>query len=69
MLNQTGQSVPYTISYDNSGIRSLTTPVVLTRNHRKNRWWTRSFRVTVPAQPNAVEGDYQDLITLTIAAN
>jgi len=69
MLNQTGQAVPYTISYDNSGVRSLATPVVLSRSHRKQRWWTRSFRVTVPAQPNAVAGDYQDLITLTIAAN
>lgn len=69
MVNQTGQTVPYTIRYDNSGVRSLANPVILNRNYRKQRWWTRSFRVNVPAQPNAVEGDYEDLITLTIAAN
>ncbi len=68
LMNETGQTVPYTIQYDNSGVRSLAAPVVLTRNFAKLAVWTRSFRVNIAAQPNAVSGEYTDLVTVTIAA-
>lgn len=68
LVSGSGERVPYTIQYDNSGVRSLATPVVLTRSFAKPTVWTRSFRVNVPATPQAIAGDYADSITLTIAA-
>lgn len=68
MLNERGDAVGYSINWHDSGLRDLTAPVVLTRTGARPFLTTRSFRVTVPATPQAIAGDYSDLITMTIAA-
>ncbi len=68
MLSQGAQAVPYSIQWHDTGLRSLTTPVVMSRGGARAYLTTRSFRVTVPAQPQALAGVYTDTITMTIAA-
>lgn len=68
MVDALGNRAPYTIQYDNSGKKALTTPVVLTRTSAKKTVSTKTFKVNFTAKPDAVAGDYGDTITVTIAA-
>lgn len=68
MLSDGAQAVPYSIQWHDTGLRQLTAPVILTRTAARAYLTTRSFRVTVPAQPRALAGTYTDTITMTIAA-
>ena len=63
-----GQRVPYTVRYDNSGNVSLARPVILTRTRAQRTVSTKSFRVTIPPNPQAIAGSYADTITVAIAA-
>ncbi len=68
LVNEGGARAPYTVQYDNSGTRSLTTPVVLTRTSAKKTVSTKSFKVSLPAKAQALAGSYGDTITVSIAA-
>lgn len=68
LVDASGNKVPYTVRYDNSGDQSLQTPVTLTRNNHRASGTTRNFNVKVPAKPDAVAGSYADTITVSIAA-
>jgi len=68
LVDTAGNKVPYTIRYDNSGTRALTTATVLTRTAAQRTVSTKTFSVTVPAKTNAIAGSYADTITVSIAA-
>lgn len=68
LVNATGARAAYTVQYDNSGKKSLATPVVLTRTSAKKTVSSKSFKVTIPANPEAIAGTYADTITVAIAA-
>lgn len=68
LTDASGNKVPYTINYDNSGTKSLSAAVVLTRTSAKRTVSTKNFNVTVPAKLEAVAGSYADTITVSIAA-
>ncbi len=68
MLNGRGDAIGYTVAWNDSGWQDLGSPVVLTRNSARPTVWTRSFRVSVPAAPQAIAGEYEDIVTMTIAA-
>ncbi|WP_207762328.1 spore coat protein U domain-containing protein [Niveispirillum lacus] len=68
LMDAAGNKVPYTISYDNSGVRSLAAGVVLTRTSPALVVTTKNFTVTVPAKADAIAGSYADTITISIAA-
>lgn len=68
LVNATGARAAYTVQYDNSGVKSLTNPVVLTRTSAKKTVSTKSFKVNIPANPQAIAGTYADTITVAIAA-
>lgn len=68
LVDTSGNKVPYTIRYDNSGDKSLAAPVVLTRTSAKRTVSTKNFNVKVPAKADAVAGSYTDTITVSIAA-
>lgn len=68
LVNAGGNRAAYTVQYDNSGKKSLATPVVLTRTSAKKTVSTKSFKVTIPANPEAIAGTYADTITVAIAA-
>ncbi len=68
LVDAGGNKVPYTISYDNSGVKSLSTDVVLNRTSPALIVTTKNFTVTVPAKADAIAGSYADTITISIAA-
>lgn len=68
LVSEGGARAPYTVQYDNSGTRSLSSPVTLTRTSAKKTVSTKSFKVSLPAKPQALAGSYGDTITVSIAA-
>jgi len=68
LVNERGDRVTYDIAWYELGRRTLANDATITVNRADPAVQTRSFRVWVPATPQAIAGNYSDTITLTIAA-
>ena len=62
-----GQKVAYTVSYGDAAATGLAQPVTMTRAAAAFGR-TQALSVSLPAQSRLAAGDYQDALTVTIAA-
>ena len=62
-----GQKVAYTVSYGDAAATGLAQPVTMTRA-ASAFGKTQALSVSLPAQSRLAAGDYQDSLTVTIAA-